>query len=223
MSERTGLAGSLALIVDDHELMRSGLRLMLRDVLGFQQVIEAGDLDHALAAMPPDATPDLVTLDLTHPGRSGIEGLAAAVDAFPTSRIVVISASEKPAVVLTALGAGACGYIPKSLSNPEIAEALARILSGEVFVPFTLSQGHGAESEEHETDGPDLHAAQMSFTRRQLDVLRALMLGSSNKRIAKALNIAEGTVKIHLANIFRIMGVRSRAEVIARLKKPGDT
>lgn len=215
---------SLAVIIDDHALFRGGLRLLLHDELGIESVLEAGDFDEALAAISEGLTPDLVTVDLTMPGLSGIEGLAAVIEAFPTARVVVISASRSRSDILGALGAGAHGFVPKAFTSGEIADAIARIVRGELFVPFALSPARGPESVTSgpgDTDRPITHP--VSLTPRQAKVLEQLMTGSSTRKIADALNLAEGTVKIHLAAIYRVVGVHSRAEAISKLKSLNST
>ena len=208
---RTGMR---ALVADDHELFRSGLKQLLVDVLGAADVREAETLDQAIDILTNEGAGDLVLVDLRMPGMSGAEALAALRDGFPEAKIAVVSAWEERGEILAALGAGVHGYIPKSLPSTEIAEALRTILDGRIYVPAAIGKREpGAPvAVAGSQDGQD------KLTGRQKEVLNELLKGQASKEIARTLDIAEGTVKIHLAAIYRALGVRTRAEAIARLK-----
>lgn len=203
-----------ALIADDHELFRSGLKQLLVDNLGAQDVREAETLDQAIEILTNEGAGDLILVDLRMPGMSGAEALAALRDGFPNAKLAVVSAWEERADIIAALSAGVHGYIPKSLSSAEIAAALRAILDGQIFAPPTLGRREpGAPSRAPApSDGED------KLTTRQKEVLGELLKGQASKEIARTLDIAEGTVKIHLAAIYRALGVRTRAEAIAKLK-----
>lgn len=203
-----------ALIVDDHELLRGGLRLLLKDDLGVEDIREAGTLEDALEALEDGDLPDLVTFDLNLPGMGGIEGLAAIVEALPNGRVVVISRSESRKDILGALGVGAHGYIPKALTSEETSAAIAEVLGGRIYAPVALHRSDRPLAPATPARNLSVHG----FTARQTAVLECLLTGASTRKIAADLGLAEGTVKIHLAAIYRILGVHSRAEVIAKLK-----
>ncbi len=205
--------GLRALIADDHELFRSGLKQLLVDALDVEDVREAETFDQAIEILTDEGAGDLVLVDLRMPGMSGAEALAALRDGFPNAKIAVVSAWEERAEILAALSAGVHGYIPKSLSSAEIAGALRSILDGRIYVPATIGRRDPGE--------PVAAAAgqgENKLTLRQKEVLNELLKGQASKEIARTLDIAEGTVKIHLAAIYRALGVRTRAEAIARLK-----
>lgn len=204
-----------ALIADDHELFRSGLKQLLTDALGAEDVREAETLDQAIEILTNEGAGDLVLVDLRMPGMNGAEALAALRDGFPDAKIAVVSAWEERSEILAALGAGVHGYIPKSLPSTEIAEALRSILEGRIFVPAAIGKREPGSSPVSFASSAD---AQDKLTLRQKEVLNELLKGQASKEIARTLDIAEGTVKIHLAAIYRALGVRTRAEAIARLK-----
>jgi DNA-binding NarL/FixJ family response regulator len=204
-----------ALVADDHELFRSGLRQLLIDALGAKEVREAETFDQAIDILTSEGAGDLVLVDLRMPGMNGAEALGALRDGFPDAKIAVVSAWEERAEILAALGAGVHGYIPKSLPSTEIAEALRSILEGRIYVPAAIGKREPGSSPMVLTSGAD---AQDKLTGRQKEVLNELLKGQASKEIARTLDIAEGTVKIHLAAIYRALGVRTRAEAIARLK-----
>lgn len=201
-----------ALIADDHELFRSGLRQLLVDALDATDVREAETFDQAIDVLTNEGAGDLILVDLRMPGMSGAEALTALRDGFPDAKVAVVSAWEERADIIAALSAGVHGYIPKSLSSNEIAAALRAILEGQIFVPAVLGRREPASSYSAPSVGSD------KLTARQREVLNELLKGQASKEIARSLDIAEGTVKIHLAAIYRALGVRTRAEAIAKLK-----
>jgi DNA-binding NarL/FixJ family response regulator len=206
-----------ALIADDHELFRSGMKQLLVDVLHAADVREAETMDQALEILTNEGAGDLVLVDWRMPGMSGAESLAALRDGFPEAKVAVISAWEERADILAALGAGVHGYIPKSLPSAQIATALQGILEGRIYVPTAM----GKRDSGGETGGGSAKLDQDKLTLRQKDVLAELLKGQASKEIARTLDIAEGTVKIHLAAIYRALGVRTRAEAIAKMSKAG--
>jgi len=204
-----------ALIADDRELFRSGMKQLLVDVLGAVDVREAESMDRALEILTNEGAGDLVLVDWRMPGMSGAESLAALRDGFPEAKVAVISAWEDRSDILAALGAGVHGYIPKSLPSQQIAAALQGILDGRIFVPPAMGKREGAPADGSGPFKLDLD----KLTLRQRDVLYELLKGQASKEIARTLDIAEGTVKIHLAAIYRALGVRTRAEAIAKMSK----
>jgi DNA-binding NarL/FixJ family response regulator len=206
-----------ALVADDHELFRSGMKQLLVDVLRAEEVREAETMDRALEILTNEGGGDLVLVDWRMPGMSGAESLAALRDGFPEAKVAVISAWEERADILSALGAGVHGYIPKSLPSAQIAAALRGILEGRIFVPPAMGRREGAGEA---TGAPGKSKLDVDkLTLRQRDVLQELLKGQSSKEIARTLDIAEGTVKIHLAAIYRALGVRTRAEAIAKMNR----
>jgi DNA-binding NarL/FixJ family response regulator len=203
-----------ALIADDHELFRSGLKQLLVDALGVEEVREAETLDQAIEILTNEGAGDLILVDLRMPGMSGAEALSALRDGFPNAKVAVVSAWEERADIIAALNAGVHGYIPKSLPSSEIAAAIRTVLDGGIFVPPSLGKREPGTSPVRLIGD----SSEDKLTVRQKEVLNELLKGLASKEIARSLDIAEGTVKIHLAAIYRALGVRSRAEAIAKLK-----
>jgi len=175
-------------------------------------------MDRALEILTNEGAGDLVLVDWRMPGMSGAESLAALRDGFPEAKVAVISAWEERADILAALGAGVHGYIPKSLPSAQIASALQGILEGRIYVPPAMGKRDGASADAVGSAGK-AKLDQDKLTLRQRDVLQELLKGQSSKEIARTLDIAEGTVKIHLAAIYRALGVRTRAEAIAKMSR----
>lgn len=205
-----------ALIADDHELFRSGLKQLLLDELGAEEVREAETLDQAIEILTNEGGRELILVDLRMPGMSGADDLAALRDGFPEAKVAVVSAWEERAEIIAALSAGVHGYVPKSLPSAEIAAALRSILEGRIFAPPALGRRDTGVAAQPTTLA--YGAGQDKLTARQKEVLNELLKGQASKEIARSLDIAEGTVKIHLAAIYRALGVRTRAEAIAKLK-----
>ncbi len=201
-------------IADDHALFRTGLRLLLLDGCGPACVLEAAnvhELRHLLASEP---NPDLVMMDLFMPGMNGGATIRELRQVYPGLRLAVMSASEERKHVLDALGAGAFGYIPKSLEPAAMVAAFLQILNGGIYAP-TLLLTETASAAEPSPTGLDPQIIE-TLTPRQCEVLRLLGKGQANKEIARALDISEGTVKIHLAAIFRLLDVRNRTEAVLK-------
>jgi len=201
-----------AILIDDHAIIRDGVSRVLTEKLQFEEVFQASDLTEALDLLADAGEVQLIVTDLNMPGASGPESLVALVEAFPAASIIVMSASETKEDVLGCLSAGVDGYIPKSLPVPEMVSAIRQVLAGGTFLPRALAR-RGVEAAPRAKTA----AGMDQITPRQRDVLDQLLLGQSSKQIARVLHVAEGTVKIHLAAIYRALGVRTRAEAISKL------
>lgn len=203
------------LLADDHPLFREGVKPVLRKLAPDLMLIEAVDYPTAFAAMADAGDVDLALLDLYMPGMSGIEGVTRFRATFPKIPVVVLSASEQVEDIHRLLFAGALGYVTKSSPSEVILSALRLVLAGGVYIPPSLLTQPGNGGAEHDPARPT------ALTSRQIEVLRELAKGQSNKQIAKALEVTEGTVKIHLASIFRILKVNNRTEAVLVAQKMG--
>ncbi len=202
----------VVLVADDHALFRQGFAFLLRDDLQVGNVHQAGDLEAALDLAASLDRLDLIALDINMLGMSGLEGFAAARDAFPNSRLVAVSASERPEDVAGVFAAGADGFIPKQLTPEATVAALQTVLGGERYVPVGFSP---VAAVPRPAAGTGLSG---TLTPRQTEVLGHLMQGLSAKEISRALNLGEGTVRIHLAGAYRTLGVRNRVEAVLKAK-----
>jgi DNA-binding NarL/FixJ family response regulator len=210
------------LIADDHSLYRTGLSFLLKDKLGFSSVIEAATFDAALDRLSEPAKIDLALFDLSMPGISGPESLSVVKETYPGLRVAIVSGSEERNDVLRTVATGLSGYVPKSLPDDEIVGALQDILDGRIYVPRFMTSGSASGdktaaigSVEMQGD-PGGGAVTKPISPRQRDVLDCVRRGLSNKEIARELEIAEGTVKIHLAALFSHFGARNRTELATR-------
>lgn len=194
------------LLIDDHPLFRAGIAAVVSDLAEAVQCTEVGNCEAALRLIKRGAEFDLVLLDLNLPGMDGMTGITILRDAMPATPIVILSATENAAKIRQAIGVGAKGYIPKSSGRDIILGALRLVLSGGVYLPINLIQAP-AESVQAGAD-----AGGSGLTPRQLDVLRLVARGKSNKEIAYTLGLAENTVRVHVAAILKYLDVKNRTE-----------
>jgi DNA-binding NarL/FixJ family response regulator len=205
------------LIVDDHPVVRDGLAALLRQLAPEVTVLlaEGGSQGLDLANGHPDL--DLVVLDLAMPGSDGFAVLHEFGRILPQLPVVVLSSSENPRDVRRALACGALGYIPKSAPPRTILAAVKFVLAGNVYVPALLAQDPASTRDEasHDTARRSI----VSLTRRQIDVLRLLREGRSNKEIGRALGLSEKTVKVHVTALLKALNVANRTQAAAMADK----
>ncbi|WP_027998869.1 LuxR C-terminal-related transcriptional regulator [Sinorhizobium arboris] len=210
----------VALVADDDEFFRIALGFILKNKLHFTEILETGSLDEAIERLSERDDITLALFDLAMPGMQSAASLAAVRDIHPDLMVVVVSASSRRSDILAALTAGINGYVPKGLGASELAEAIGTILNGAVYVPPSMA-GRASPSEEAEgaasrgNQEERGHRTIEFLTPRQREVLLLLVQGFSNKEIARKLKLGEGTVKIHMAALFRGLRVRNRQEAAA--------
>ncbi len=209
---------SRILLIDRHGVYRKGLRLALQTHFPGSHILEAESLQEARKELDPDGVLDLVLVDADEPD-SSFEVLRSVRQSHPRTRLVALSATTNRASILGSLENGLFGFISKSQSDDEIFSAIKDILSGRIYVPFILSQvdgGSGAPAAAYHgmtgNLGADRAPHPEKLTPRQRQILPLLAKGMSNKEIARALKIAEGTTKIHASGLLRVLGVRNRTE-----------
>jgi DNA-binding NarL/FixJ family response regulator len=200
------------LVIDDHPLVREGLKHVLAGLQDGAQVTEAADADAALAALGHRPDFDLVLLDVNLPGRDGLSLLAEIGRVAPDLPVVMLSGVQDPALMRASLDAGAAGFIPKSSLSHVVLPALRLVLAGGVYVPPEMLRTPGSGA-------PDSEAP--ALTERQRQVLRLIAGGDSNKEIAARLQLSEPTVKGHIVAVFRALGVHTRTQAIAAAARLG--
>lgn len=208
------------LLVDDHTLFREALIHVLKKLDEQVIVLEANDIPEAIQFISHSNNLDLILLDIDLPGVDGLTALPDLRELSQTVPIVVLSGSERAFDVHRALDAGSMGYIPKSCSSHEMLAALKIILQGDVFVPPKLlikiqNKSLNIEKVDEKSDSNNL------LTPRQIDVLELMSKGYPNKSIAKTLNVAEGTVKLHVAAILLALGARNRTHAVTEALRCG--
>src|SRR5262245_56124997 len=213
------------LIVDDHPVMRSGLRVCLGDLDPSIEFLEAADLGEAAQAANRDAAIELVLFDLALPSVSGVGSLIAfrdAVDHCPP--VVVFSGTDDAATVAAALDAGAMGFIPKTATPAVVRGALRLVLAKGIYVPPSILTRQPAPRAAPPAPSatPRLRRlSELGLTPRQQEVCALMVKGRAVKQIARDLAISPATVKVHLQPILRALGVMNRTEAIVALHRLG--
>jgi len=210
------------LVVDDHPLILEALKQVLLDLDPDMQVLEARDCPQALAQAQEHPDLSLILLDLNLPGRNGLELLPQLKHAHPQMPVVVLSATEDGQTVLRAITEGAMGFIPKSAKPEVLLAALRLVFSGGVYLPPSAFSAANLPLGGLAAPGkPGRHPREVGLTDRQVQVLCLLVQGKSNKLICRELNLAEGTVKIHVTAILRALSVNNRTEAVVAVSRLG--
>jgi two-component system nitrate/nitrite response regulator NarL len=196
------------LIVDDHPLFRAGFHAVLEQSALEAGVLSVSSVTEALQLMQRDADIGLVLLDIHLKGDDGFHALRLIGSRFPTTACVMISGDESADIAARAVAAGASGFIPKSFTAEEMLAAIRKVLAGEVFVP---------ERSRNALPTPE----STGLTLRQLEVISMLGRGFSNKEIARALDVAERTVKAHVSAVFEALNVRNRTQAVLVAQRLG--
>lgn len=211
------------LIVDDHALVAGALTLLLEDRDPEADVHTAATADAALELVDREGDADLLILDLSLPGVTGTELMEEIVRRQPMLKILVVSGLADQESIMRVLQLGAAGFVPKSLDTELLSSTIDFVLKGGVYIPsklLTESQKDGfftrtaARLKAPESAPPHL-------TDRQLDVLAQLAKGAPIKRICRELDLSEGTVKTHVAAIYRSFGASNRTEALIAARRAG--
>ena len=201
------------LIVEDHPLYAEALHLVVSGDFPGVEIVEAGTLDEARAMLAADGRSDLALLDLWLPDTRGLDGLMELRKSAPKLPIIVVSAFTEATVVGRAMICGAAGFIAKTVTRRELVIAIRKVLRGEVVLP---DSGADHASLPEAGDGASAWRLRM-LTQQQLRVLHMLCQGKLNKQIAHDLEVGETTVKAHVSEVLRKLGVSSRTQAVVEL------
>jgi two-component system nitrate/nitrite response regulator NarL len=212
------------LLIDDHTLFRSGVRALLQRQPDFEVVDDAADGIEGFKRAKQHR-PDVVLLDLNMPGLSGIETLQLLQQDLPDTAVIMLTVSEDVDELTRALREGACGYLLKNMEADALATMIRRAAEGESVIADSMTQRLIAQMrtpvrEEDTAPPPSLEPrnspaspASPALTPRERDIVRILSRGASNKDIARELDLAESTVKIHVRNVLRKLNLSSRVQI----------
>ncbi|MXQ10063.1 LuxR C-terminal-related transcriptional regulator [Microvirga makkahensis] len=221
----------VGLIVDDDAYFRMAVGAILERQFDCSRIIEAGSLDGALEQLGEYPNVALALFSLSTPGVRTPTNLRTVRECFPQTRIAVVSTTGNRRNILLALEAGVHGYMLKSLSAEAMTAALKLIFDGGIYVPPSLADISAETAEKSDDESRQSSESRdraiaaeapsgSPLTPRQQDVLDLLVQGKTNKEIAQALGLGEGTVKIHMAAIFRYFGVNNRAAAAVAGARP---
>ncbi|MCW8877084.1 MAG: two-component system response regulator NarL [Kangiellaceae bacterium] len=200
------MAGAKIILVDDHPMLRKGVAQLIALEDNLEVIGEASSGEEAIK-LTVEEKPDLVLLDLNMKGLSGIDTLSALKRADVDAKVVIFSVSDSDADVLQALKFGADGYLLKDSEPEELIEKINRCLDGELVLSGPLTQLL-ARSLQAKTQVNLLD----KLTHREMEILKQIATGGSNKVIANKLGITEGTVKVHVKNLLKKLGLKTRVE-----------
>ncbi len=204
-------------IADDHPLFRGALKEALAGLSDVATILEAGNFDGTKALLAKNEDVDLILLDLTMPGASGLSGLISLRGIHAAVPMVVVSAHDDPETIRRALELGASGFISKSASMDEIRSAVKTVLAGDVTAPSGIDLGV-----ERDPEISDLIKRLQSLTPQQTRVLGMIAEGLLNKQIAYELGVSEATIKAHVSAVLQKLGVDSRTQAVILLSRIGN-
>ena len=209
------------LIVDDQRLMREGLHTLLELERGFEIVGEAGDGQAALEAYA-ELQPDVVLMDIRMPGMDGVEATRRLHARWPEARVIILTTFNDDAYVFEGLRAGALGYLLKDVSGQELASAVRTVAQGGALIDPAVARKVVDEFARLAPPARLMDAGLSEpLSERELDVLRLLAEGLSNREIGLKLSLTEGTVKNYVTNVLQKIGVRDRTQAALRGKELG--
>ncbi|MFN3763208.1 MAG: response regulator [Anaerolineae bacterium] len=200
------------LIVDDHEVVRLGLRALLDRHPDFTVVDEAGTAREALQKALLHR-PDVVVMDIRLPGRSGIDACRDIVSQLPDTRVIMLTSYAEDELLFDAIEAGACGYVLKQVGSDDLIRAIEAVGRGEALLDPAVTRR--VLERVREAARKDKVAAFAELTEQELRVLALIAEGKTNREIARALYLGEGTVRNYVSSILSKLGVTNRAEAAA--------
>jgi NarL family two-component system response regulator LiaR len=205
------------LIADDHAVVRQGLRTFLELQEDVEVVGDVADGEQAVAAVV-DLAPDVVLMDLVMPGVDGVEAIGRIARRSPATRVIALTSFLDDDKVLPAVRAGAAGYLLKDVGPDDLVRAIRTVHAGEALLHPAV-----AARLMEEVAGPRARGAEdgAGLTARERDVLTQIACGLSNKRIARELGISEATVKVHVSNVLRKLGVTDRTQAALHAVREG--
>jgi DNA-binding NarL/FixJ family response regulator len=197
-------------VVEDHALVREGMVLTLRRLDRRVDVLEASTAAEAFALIERHGDLDLILLDLLLPDANGLSLLHTVRGQSPMLPVIVVSALDDAGTIKRSIQAGANGFVPKSSPSDVLLDAVRAVLAGGLFVP----EGSDAVGARGAETGAPGEAKDLDLTIAQRRVFNLLVMGLSNREIGQSLGLTEGTVKIHVSKILRVLGVTSRSQAV---------
>lgn len=207
------------MICDDHSLLRDALSMTLTTAYPEAEILQASDFIQAWTLS--ECLPDLVVCDLGMPGSGGSEGIARLLEITPKSRLIVLTGQEDDHTLLEVLALGVHGFVTKSTESSVIEAAVRLVMAGGTYLPHRMLElsVRAASTAPAKTETVTTDLGRLS--QRQLEVLGHLVMGQSNKEIARNLEISPATVKSHVAHIIACLGATNRTEAALKARELG--
>ncbi len=224
------------LIADDHELFLKGLEFILNENFQYPEITTAQSYTDIFSILEQKQDFDLIITDLAMPGAAWLPALTKIHTLVPDTPITVISAVFDKAILQQTLDIGVAGYIPKTASNNLIVSAINLVLAGGIYIPHELLYSTKLEPAHNESKQKEyysplktlekfaentLGAPQKGLTERQIDIVKCIAEGLSNKQIAYKLHLKEGTIKVHITIILKVLNVKNRTSAVIEAAKRG--
>ena len=214
------------IVADDHELFLKGLEFVLRDVFSQESFIFVHSYNELFEKIEQNLDTGLVITDLAMPGASWMNGIQKIHQLLPETPIIILSAVFDKDIIHKTIELGAAGYISKTASNQTIIDAIHLVMSGGIYIPSDLLQNTQMDELNslkliEESANPKDSLENIELSPRQLDVLKLIGKGLSNKQIAFELGITEGTVKLYVTAILKILNVYNRVSAVNEARKLG--
>ncbi len=209
------------LLVDDHQLFREGLVILVKRLDGKVETVEAASCAEAFAALQREPDIELILLDVGLPDMSGLDGISVIRERHPGIPIVVLSSQEDRASVMQALDSGAMGYIPKTSSSDIMISALQLILANGIYLPPVVLMGGGPAAPVSPGPFKSKRPAELGLSPRQAEVLFLILQGKPSKMICRELNLSASTVKAHTSAVLRSLNVTTRTQAVIAAGKLG--
>jgi len=206
------MAKQRILIVDDHEVVRLGLRSLLDRQPNFEVVAEASNAAEAVEKTA-DYKPDVIVMDIRLPGNSGIEACQEITEKYPESKVIMLTSYAEDEMLFSAIRAGAAGYVLKQIGGNDLVGAIEAVGRGEALLDPSLTQRVFEQVRKAQRDAEA--SAFAGLTNQEMQVLHLVSEGRTNREIAEALFLGEGTVRNYVSNILGKLGVSNRAEAAA--------
>lgn len=208
------------LLIDDHTLFRSGVRLLLKRQSDFEVVAEAADgIEGLKRAM--ELRPDAILLDLNMPGLSGLEVLQILSQDLPDCAVIVLTVSEEGDELAQALRSGARGYLVKNIDADALVAGIRRAVEGEPVIDQGMTAKLVEQFRNPAPTAGGADAQRSKLTAREMQVTQLLARGASNKAIARELDVSESTVKIHVQNVLKKLNLNSRVQIAVYVVEHG--
>jgi DNA-binding NarL/FixJ family response regulator len=223
------------LIADDHKLFLKGLEFILEENISKPEIVAAEDYTEIFRILEQQPDFDLIITDLAMPGANWLSAIQKIHEMLPETPIIIISAVFDREILQKTLDIGVAGYIPKTASNNLIISAINLVLAGGVYIPhellYSTPQQQKNDEQQKEYVAPlkalekmtenTVSTTQKGLTERQIEIVKCIAEGLSNKQIAYKLNLKEGTVKVHITIILKVLNVKNRTSAIIEASRRG--